>query len=160
MDQAPQERTVFFDAVLRPNRSLGPKGFVVLMCVFGGISFLAGIAFLLIGAWPVFGFFGLDVALVWFAFRLNYRSGRLTETIRLDDATLEIRRVQPDGRSQTWTFQPYWVRLTEPDPEEHDSHLVLRSHGRSLVVGSFLAPEERLDLARALSLALARQRNN
>ena len=56
---------------------------IILMAVFGGVSFITGIAFLLKGAWPVFGFFGLDVALLYIAFRLNYRSGRLYETVDL-----------------------------------------------------------------------------
>ena len=158
MDAEAVSPRVYFDAELRPNRSLGPAGFLALMGFLVLVSFAAGAAFALVGAWPVFGFFGLDVLLVYVAFRLNYRSGRLRETIRLDETSLEVRRVQPDGRARSWTFQPYWLRLSEPDPEDPDSHLVLRSHGRSLVVGAFLSPEERADLARALALALARQR--
>ena len=42
------------------------------------------------------------------------------------------------------------------DPPEHESQLTLASHGRRLVVGAFLTPEERLELARALGAALAR----
>ena len=148
---------LYFDAMLRPNRSLGPTGFVVVMGILTLVSFVAGVAFTLMGAWPVFGFFGLDVALVYLAFRRNYYSGRLTETVRLDDTTLEVVRTQPDGSARRWTFQPYWLRLTEPDPEREDSQIILSSHGRRLIIGSFLAPEERIDLARALKLALARQ---
>src|SRR2546422_1744423 len=33
--------------------------------------FRSGIGFVSIGAWPICGFFGLDVALLYFAFRLN-----------------------------------------------------------------------------------------
>jgi len=151
-------RPLYFDAVLRPNRSLGPTGFLVVMGILTLASFVAGVVFTLMGAWPVFGFFGLDVALVYLAFRRNYYSGRLTETIRLDEDTLEVIRTQPDGAARRWTFQPYWLRLTEPDPEREDSQIILSSHGRRLIIGSFLAPEERIDLARALGQALARHR--
>ena len=67
-DNAELEPTLF-SAVLTPHRSLGRVGFLVLMALIGGISFVAGIVFLLIGAWPVFGFFGLDVLLLYWAFR-------------------------------------------------------------------------------------------
>ena len=45
-----------FSAVLLPHRSLGRKGFVILMSVISGASFLTGLAFYLRGAWPVMGF--------------------------------------------------------------------------------------------------------
>ena len=75
--------TVFLDAVLAPHRSLPPAGFLIVMLAFGGLSFVAGILFVLHGAWPVTGFFGLDVGLVYLAFRINYRSARREERIRL-----------------------------------------------------------------------------
>ena len=60
-----------FSAVLTPHRSLGAVGFVVLMSLLSALSFAAGIMFYLIGAWPVVGFLGLDVLLVYLAFRAN-----------------------------------------------------------------------------------------
>ncbi len=148
-----------FDAVLHPHRSLSPLGFFILMAVIGGVAFGAGIAFLLMGAWPVFGFLGLDVLLVYIAFRLSYRAARLYETVRLTENELKVQRVNPSGRIKTWTFQPFWLRVEMDDPPRHDSQLVLTSHGRNLVIGAFLTPEERLDLAKALRAALARQRH-
>lgn len=147
-----------FDAVLRPHRSLSPAGFAVLMSAVATVGFGAGIAFLAMGAWPVFGFCGLEVVLIYVCFRLNYRSGRMFERVRLTDGALTVERHNPRGEPLGWSFQPYWLRVTMDDPPEHDSPLTLRSHGRSLVIGSFLTPEERLDFARALNRALARQR--
>jgi len=72
-----------FSAVLLPHRSLGRKGFIILMGVISLVSFITGIAFYMQGAWPVLGFFGLDVLLIYGAFRLNYRAARLRETIEL-----------------------------------------------------------------------------
>ena len=69
----PAEPTLF-SALLTPHRSLSPTGFLLFMVVLGGISFTTGIMFLLAGAWPVFGFFGLDVIAVYIAFRANYRA--------------------------------------------------------------------------------------
>lgn len=145
-----------FHAVLHPHRSLPPAGFLVLMLLLSAVSFATGVAFLMLGAWPVFGFFGLDVLLVYVAFRLNYRSGRIYETLTLTRSELEVSRIYPSGSRQRWTFQPYWLRIRMDDPPRYDSELTLSSHGRSLVIGSFLGPDEKLDLAHALAAAIAR----
>ena len=75
-----QEPTIF-SAVLTPNRSLSPKGFLIFMLVLGSLSFTIGLYFLSAGAWPIFGFMGLDVLLVYWAFRVNFRSARAYEVV-------------------------------------------------------------------------------
>jgi len=146
--------TALFDAVLYPNRSLGRAGFALLMAAIVLVSAGVGAGFALIGAWPVTGFFGLDVLLVYLAFRWNDREGRRAEFIRLDHDGLSVRRVEPDGKSREWRFEPYWVRVHIDDPPRHDSQLVLGSHGKGVIVGAFLTPAERLEVANALKAAL------
>ena len=141
-----------FDAVLYPNRSLPPAGFAVLMLGVAGVSAAVGAGFFLVGAWPVTGFLGLDVLLLYLAFRWNYRQGRQAEFIRLDGDGLSVCRVEPGGRRRTWRFEPYWVRV-EVD-ERADSWLTLTSHGRSLAIGTFLTAGERVEVANALRTAL------
>lgn len=152
------EPTPIFAATLEPHRSLSPRGFVVLMSAIVAVAFGAGLAFALVGAWPVFGFFGLDVVLIYVAFKASYRSGRMYETLRLTEDALTVERVEADRRHRSWRFQPYWLRVEMDDPPKHESQLTLASHGRRLVVGAFLTPEERLELARALGAALERLR--
>lgn len=147
--------TVPFDAVLYPNRSLGRFGFHLLMVAIVLVSGGIGAAFVLMGAWPVTGFMGLDVLLLYLAFRWNYREGRRAEFIRLDGAELTVRRVEPNGRRREWRFDAHWVRLTI---DEADHQLTLSSHGRTLVVGAFLSPEERMEVGKALRAALAAHR--
>lgn len=145
-----------FDTVLRPHRSLGPNGFIILMGFIGVVSFAAGVAFTLMGAWPVFGFFGLDVLAIYIAFRLNFRAARLREHVQVSASTLLIRRTLPNGATRTWRFNPYWARIT---PAERDAEgVVVRSHGEWVVLGSFLSEPERHDFAAALDNALARAR--
>jgi uncharacterized membrane protein len=152
-----QSAAVFFDAVIYPHRSLPPLGFLLLMLVLGGISFAAGITFVLAGAWPIFGYFGLDVLLVYLAFRASYRSARMHEWVRLTEDTLTVERVGLRGERRRWQFQPYWLRVVFEEQEE-TNRLVLTSHGRELVLGGFLAPNERKTLAMALKEALTRWR--
>ncbi|MGE0119250.1 MAG: DUF2244 domain-containing protein [Dongiaceae bacterium] len=148
---------VLFDAVLTPHRSLGRPGFAILMAVVAAVNIGLGISFTLRGAWPIFGFCGLDVLLFYAMFQLNYRSARMFERIRLLPDELIVERHDRRGRKQSWSFQPYWLRIAMDDPPEHGSQLVLSSHGRSLAVGSFLTAAERFDLAQALRRALQRQ---
>lgn len=155
----PQARdAALFDAELRPHRSLSPHGFLLLMTGICAISFAGGLAFYLAGAWPVIGFLGADVLLIYLAFKINYRSGRLVETLYMTRDILTVRRVWPGGKSRTWEFQPAWLQVELADPPRHDSPLVLRSHGRSLAIGSFLTKEERAEVAAALRAAAMRAR--
>lgn len=148
-------RPALFDVVLYPHRSLSPTGFWLLMAGVSAVSFAAGLAFLLAGAWPVFGFFGLDVLLIYVAFKMSFRAARLTETVRLTEEELLVRRISPRGRVLSWSFQPFWVRIAIDEAAGRDSRLVVTSHGREVALGDFLLHEERVDLARALRGALA-----
>ena len=147
-----------FHAVLYPNRSLGSFGFHLLMGAIVLASAAIGAGFALVGAWPVAGFLGLDVVLLYLAFRWNYRAGRCAELIRLDRDGLWVRRVGHDGRAREWRFEPHWVRVTIDDPPRHHSQLLLSSHGRTLAIGAFLTAEERAEVARALRAALSAHR--
>jgi uncharacterized membrane protein len=147
----------WFNAVLHPHRSLGPRGFLVLMAVMSAMALSFGLRFLLLGAWPVMGFMGLDVLAVYIAFKVNYRRARLFETVQLTDDRLTVRRVLPDGKANEWHFMPSWVRVRMDDPPRLDSPLTLSSHGRALEIGAFLTPEERLEVAHALKDAIRRQ---
>jgi uncharacterized membrane protein len=143
-----------FRAVLTPYRSLGTTGFLILMVALSSISFVAGLVFYLVGAWPVMGFFGLDVALIYLAFKLNYRSGRLYETVELTRDRLTWTRVHPSGRREQFDCNPYWARVSLREWPDGRTDLRLASEGRQLTFGRFLTDGERRDLASALRGAL------
>jgi uncharacterized membrane protein len=145
---------VFLDAVLAPHRSLPRRGFNLLILVVGVVSFVWGLFFVLIGAWPVFGFLGLDVLLIWLAFRANYRSARQREHVRLVEDSLTVERTDRRGERRRWRFQPYWLRVVYEEEDETTNRLALRSHGRSLALGTFLGPAQRRDFALRLDRAL------
>jgi len=149
------ERKYLFDAILQPHTSLSPRGFLLLMSAIASVSFVAGMAFMLAGAWPIFGFFGLDVLLIYLAFKSNYRWARMYETVRLTEDALLVERISPSGKVQRWRFQPYWLRVDIDDPVRHDSQLVISSHGKRLQIGAFLTPDERAEFADALRDALS-----
>lgn len=157
MSDAPASpQPLYLDACLNPHRSLGQGGFLLLMLFFSAVSFACGLGFALTGAWPILGFYGLDVAAIYIAFRLSYRSGRLTEEVRLSAARLDVVRVFPSGRRVGWSFQPYWVRVELRGNHLGQGHIAVASHGREVAIGSFLTEDERQDFAGQLRQALAR----
>jgi uncharacterized membrane protein len=149
---------LFFERVLSPHRSLPPRGFHILMLALGLISLSVGIGFVAIGAWPVIGFFGLDVALVYVAFRLSYRSARRSETIRLAGDAFTVERVSVRGVRRAWRFQPFWLQVILEERAGDANRLLVASHGRSLVVGDFVTSSARRELAAAIREALKRWR--
>jgi uncharacterized membrane protein len=157
-DNAEREPTIF-SAVITPHRSLGRTGFVVLMAIFGGISFVAGVVFFIAGAWPVFGFFGLDVALLYWAFRLNYRAAGAYEEVTVTPSTLTVRKVSHRGAAREWVLNPLWVKIDKVTHEEYGiEHLLLVSRGKALAVANFLGPDEKASFAVALGNALSEAR--
>jgi uncharacterized membrane protein len=127
---------------------------MVLMAAICCVSFGTGLLFFMLGAWPVIGFMGLDVLLIYVAFKLNFRALRLYETVDLTPEALTVTRVKPSGKEQVWSFNPYWVRLKLDSRVGRTSELSLSSHGDRLVFASFLTDTEREDFAEVLSAAL------
>jgi uncharacterized membrane protein len=148
------DQPTLFSARVTPHRSLNRTGFLVLMAFIGIVSFVAGVAFCLMGAWPVLGFFGLDVALVYIAFKLNYRSGRLYETVEVTPAKLSWTRVHPSGRREQFDCNPYWARVNLREWPDGRTDLRLTAQGKELIFGRFLTDDERREFATALTGAL------
>ena len=150
-----QAEPTLFSALLAPHRSLNRTGFLVLMGFLTLVSFAAGVAFLLMGAWPVFGFFGLDMLVVYWAFRVNFRRATATEEISVTPSELRVRRVSHRGHVVEWVLNPLWVRLEQKTHAEFGiERLYLVSRGRHISVGSFLGPDEKASFAKALLAAL------
>ncbi len=153
-NEARPEPTIF-SAVLTPHRSLSPKGFRIFMLVLGGLSFLIGMYFVLRGAWPVFGFCGLEVLLVYWAFRVSYRQARAYEQVTVTPSELTVRKVTHHGRIREWTLNPLWVKLDRVVHAEFGvERLFLVSHGRRVAIAGMLGPDEKASFASALSAAL------
>ena len=104
---------VLFSVLLTPHRSLNRTGFVLVMTFLSVISFATGVAFLMMGAWPVFGFLGLDVLAIYIAFKINFGRARAREEITVTPSELRIRRVSHRGHVVEWVFNPLWVRLDQ-----------------------------------------------
>ena len=154
-DFDPDAQPEIFSALLTPHRSLNRTGFVVVMAFVTLVSFVAGLAFLLMGAWPVFGVFGLDVLAIFWAFRVNFRRAKASEEILVTPSELRVRRISHRGDVVEFVLNPLWVRLDQISHTEYGiEKLYLVSKGRHVAIGSFLGPDEKASFAKALTVAL------
>ena len=158
-DNDPHAEPTLFSAIITPHRSLSGRGFVLVMALIGGLSFTGGMFFFLLGAWPVIGFLGLDVLLVYWAFRANYRAAAAFEEVTVTPSELRLRRVSHRGEVARMDAQS---GLDQLDREKHEEFGLLRlflvSRGRRLAVAGFLSPKEKESFAAALSAALGEAR--
>jgi uncharacterized membrane protein len=159
MSDRPSDNVIFATTVA-PYRSLPPRSLTWIMLGLAAFGFCCGIGFVLAGAWPVTGFFGLDIALLYFAFRLSYRSARQRESLRLTQETLDVERVGVHGESQRWRLEPTWLRVTIDENRQGRGRLLLSSSGRTIGLGAFLGSEDRRRLADDLKAALGRWRDS
>jgi uncharacterized membrane protein len=147
---------VHFATSLSPHRSLSPEGFKWLIRGAVAANLAIGVPMYLLGAWPVMGFMGLDVFLLWYMFKRNYLDARRSETLLLTDRELIVDRRSPDGEREEHRLDAYWLKIELTDEHER---LVLTSRGQRVVIGRFLSPDEREQVAEQLEAALARMRS-
>ena len=145
--------TVHFSTLLRPHRSLSPNGFKWLIRGAIAANLLIGLPMYILGAWPVLGFMGADVWLLWLMFQRSYTDARRSETLTLTDRELVIDRVSPEGEREQHRLDAYWLKV------ERGERLVLSSRGNRIVVGRFLSPRERREVGEQLVAALAALRS-
>lgn len=147
---------VHFATSLSPHRSLSPEGFKWLIRGAVAANLMIGLPMYLLGAWPVMGFMGLDVFLLWYMFKRNYLDARRSETLVLTDRELIVDRKSPDGEREEHRLDAYWLKV---DLGAEGTRLVLSSRGNRVVIGRFLSPEERERVADQLKAAIAAARS-
>jgi uncharacterized membrane protein len=148
-----------FRARLSPHRSLGPKGHFILFASIIAFTTLISVPFYILGALPVVGFLGLDVLLLWIAFRVSNNRAKAYEEVILTHIELMFRRMSWRGRLSEWRFNPLWVKLRSEEHEEFGMQRIILAEGqRSVEMGAFLGPEEKADFMAALRHALATAR--
>jgi uncharacterized membrane protein len=148
-----------FEAVVKPHRSLSRRGlFTLIGCMMAGSLFVTSLMFLL-GAWPVIGFNGADIALAVFLLWLNVRAARAREVVVLTDTSLEITRTDIQGRKSSVSIQPYWLSVVLEERAGTVPKLLLTSRGRTHEIARQLGETPKRDLAAALTRAMNQWRN-
>lgn len=146
-----------WSVTLTPHRSLSREGFVALMSLFAGINIVGGMLFFVVGAWPIAGFMGLDVLLLWWALRVNFEDAQRAERIEILDDLVTLQRMSAQGARETLEFNRRWLKvdLEFDEAREIVGRLLLSYRGALTEVGSFLGADERTSLSKALRQALA-----
>ncbi|MGB1961148.1 MAG: DUF2244 domain-containing protein [Candidatus Puniceispirillaceae bacterium] len=148
-----------------PYRSLSKHGFAIVMAVLASLAFCIGLGFFLLGAWPVIGFLGLEILVVWGAFKLNYRAARQRQKLTATERELVVENVAPTGETDIVRMPADWLRVevTPKTPPEmsarYRQRIYVTSHGRRTEIGGFLHPVETPGLAAELSTMLENARD-
>ncbi|WP_026616709.1 DUF2244 domain-containing protein [Ensifer aridi] len=149
-----------FAAELTPYRSLGSRGFKVFFLIAGAMSLMHIFVFLVIGAWPIVFFFGLDFVLLLGAFWLNYHSARAREEVSVSRTDVSVKKFAPSGRMTEHRFNPFWTRFSIKRHQEIGIvSMKISGGGRQTDIGSFLNRDDRETFAVAFARALATARS-
>ncbi|MCR8725268.1 DUF2244 domain-containing protein [Frigidibacter sp. SLM-1] len=142
---------------LWPYRSLPPQGFVAFIAVTFVLLMVPVLGLLGQAAlWGMLPYVLGALALTWVLLRRSYRDGALREVLTITDEAARLVRIDPDGRERSWEANPYWVRVEMQEtggPVEN--YLTLHGGPRTVEIGAFLGPEERVALRNELVAAFA-----
>ena len=158
-DSADPADSVLFATRIHPHRSLTLRQARIVILIVAAASTVATLPFVIMGAWPVAGFMGVDVLVLALAFRASFRSAKAYEDVSVTAFDMMLAKVDPRGARAEWHFNPSWVRLI---PKRHDTfgmvRLDLESRGSQIEIAGFLGPDEKASFAERLSGALAQAR--
>ncbi len=157
--QIPGQAPVAFEAIIIPHRSLGRVGLRWLVGFILTVSSAVSVGLWCIGAWPVIGFNGAEIALAVVLMRRNARETKACEMLLLSEDGMRIVRTDAKGRRSERTLQPAWLRTFLEERPGRAPALWLANRGLRMEVGAELGETEKRDLAGALNQALHRQRN-
>src|SRR5262245_42530923 len=122
-----------FSVTVKRNCSISPWALVWLLCVTACLSFAIGIAFAVLGAWPILPFVGLEIAALAAAFYVNGRHAADYERITLADGSVAI-EIRDGDRIEEYRFAACWVRLVWRDGKQ-GARVLLGGAGKGLGVG-------------------------
>jgi uncharacterized membrane protein len=144
------ESAADFTFVARRNNSLSSGGRLLVLGSIAVVLLAISLGFALNGAWLVFPFAGLDILVVYLAFRYVERRAGDYECIAFHAENIVIER-QHAARTERFDFNRHWVQVALIEPQgAKRGRLLLRSHGKEVEFGIHLTGEQRAALARRL----------
>ncbi len=155
---SPATPHVYMDAVLEPSRSLSRKGYVQFMLVTVAGAVVLGVFFLRFGFVPILAFLGLDVLVLWLAFRTTFRHQRQRTRVRVTADAIDVFHIDGRGRERTISLPSAFTRACNEAPNRSQGFIRISSSGKSYAIGRFLNEEERGSFVVALKDALANAR--
>lgn len=158
MQPAPRANPLYA-VTLTPHRAMGRAGLRRVVALAAGLAAIPGLIFFSLGAWPVVGFLGLEVLLLYWALSASLEAGKAFEEVTLWPDALCIRHVSAAGVATQTRFNPFFVRLAlERDPEGRITAIRLRGRDGAIEIGAFLGPDDKARFASGFAPALSRAR--
>ncbi|HJQ62790.1 MAG TPA: DUF2244 domain-containing protein [Burkholderiales bacterium] len=140
-----------FAFTARRNNSLSTSGRLLVFCFVFFVSVGIGLAFTLVfGAWPIMPFAGVEMLVLYLAFRYIERHAMDYERLAIAGDRVEV-EVLDGGRLSRFDCNRHWTRVV---CDGKGGRLALRSHGREVEIGRHLNQEQRLSVARQLGRVL------
>lgn len=144
------ENAADFMFAARRNNSLSSGGRSLVLGSLAVVVLAISLGFALNGAWLVFPFAGLDILVVYLAFRYVEQRAGDYECLAFNDDNIIVER-QCKGKTERFEFNRHWVQVvfTEARGGER-GRLLLRSHGKEVAFGIHLTGERLAAVARRL----------
>jgi uncharacterized membrane protein len=153
------DESALFEAVVTPHRSLSQRGIFILLGCLGTASLSVTLLFWYLGAWPIAGFNGVEMAVAALLLRHHARSRRVREVLRLTSNEVQIDRFDINGVHTQASLPAAWLNVLLEEKPGRVPGLFLTTHGHREEVARVLGESQKRDLAEALSGALHRLRN-
>jgi hypothetical protein len=146
---------VYLDAVLEPPRSLTTRGLNRVMLILGAFSAVFSLGFLLVGAWPVVGFLGAEILVLWLVFQWSFRAQTARTYVRVTAEEVDVRKVDGWGRERRASMASHFARVEFDRTATGPNALRLATSRTAYPLGEFLTPRERETFARRLMQAIS-----
>jgi len=146
-----------FAVQLSPHRAMNRQGIRWVIALTAVLAAIPGLTFYAMGAWPIMGFMGLDVLLLYWALSHSLRDGDAFEIVTLWPDRLHVRRVSARGRETEESFNPFFVRfVVDRDHEGKVTGLRITTREKQIEIGSFLNADDKARFAGMFGPELAR----
>jgi|SRR5688572_30139745 uncharacterized membrane protein len=150
MEYGEVARAAGFSIVARRNNSLSSTGRLVVFGFIFVVSIGIALAFAALGAWMILPFAGLEMLVLYLAFRYIDRHAGDYERIEVAGERVQVEHCEA-GRTQQHEFNRSWAQVVVSGA---GSRVALRSHGRELEIGRYVNDEQRLKIALELKRQL------
>lgn len=139
-----------YERVARRNNSLSSTGRIFVFAFLFVVSVGIAGAFALLGAWMILPFAGLEMLVLFLAFRCADRHAADFERIAIAGDRVKV-ELFVAGQARNHEFNRCWAQVVA---SPGGARLALRSHGREVEIGRHRNDEQRIGLARELGRQL------
>ncbi len=134
-----------------PHRSCDRKTFILILFIISFILIIPSFLFLSLSfAISILPFSLLSIFLFFFVGNKNFNDALLIEKLKIYPKKIILERKEPNNEIKKWHSNPYWTKVNIYNNGPVESYLTLKGNGKEVELGSFLTPEERINLKKII----------